>query len=285
MLTIPFSGSKRWAVKKVREIVKSGGYKSIIEPFGGSGVITVNLYNEGLIDTGYINDYDHFFNDFKRALDYKDLIVKDCTAAGMVPQKHTIIDGKNREYIIKNGKRIIRNRAVLPDEYKKVLQDSVKKHVPERYYKLLSNFKNFTHPMVNTHEKITINDFTYYRRNITTTKHRKYLNIVERLHTDSLDYKDFIQKYPPDSDTLLIIDPPYIERDQGAYKGGFNRDDLKQLVRILESLKRDFIFFEDDKTIIESALSNFDNLEYFTVTRSVYTRDWGAYYRRDAGPG
>lgn len=48
MISIPFSGSKRNRYKEVKQIVQDHGYKKVYEAFGGSAVLSVNLFREGI---------------------------------------------------------------------------------------------------------------------------------------------------------------------------------------------------------------------------------------------
>lgn len=83
MISIPFSGTKRYSYKHIKRIVEENGYKTVLEPFGGSGVLSVNLFNDGLVESAIINDYDGFFDDYLEFLDVRDKLIEDCKNAGL----------------------------------------------------------------------------------------------------------------------------------------------------------------------------------------------------------
>ena len=115
MLTIPFSGNKKTRYKEVADIVKRGGYNAVYEPFAGSAVLSVNLYNNKIIEKAVINDYDGLFDIYQEYLDIKEKLVADCLAAGLVKQKE-----------------------LQPPDKREVLQGLVSK-IDKKFWHLLAN--------------------------------------------------------------------------------------------------------------------------------------------------
>ena len=84
MISIPFSGSKRNRYKEVKQNVQDQGYKKVYEAFGGSAVLSVNLFREGIVERAVINDYDRLFDLYPDYLDIKDNLIKKCLEAGFI---------------------------------------------------------------------------------------------------------------------------------------------------------------------------------------------------------
>lgn len=220
MISIPFTGSKRNRYREVKEIVTQGGYTKTYEPFGGSGVLSVNLYNDGLIDKAVINDYDGLFDLYPEYLDLKDDVIKQCLDFGMV----------------KSAKK-------LPAEHSKYLQEIVKGIDHEYWHELSSNFVFSARRASGAR----LSDFVYLTNDVTTDRQRIYLDVVNQLDRDTLDYREFIAKHRGnfDSSTLLIVDPPYINAYQKAYSNQvyFGLAETIELLNLIRDLETDFVFF------------------------------------------
>lgn len=140
MISIPFSGNKRYSYKNVKQIVQEHGYDKVFEPFGGSCVLSVNLFNDGLVQKAVVNDFDHFFDLYPEYLDLKDKVVAEGYKRGLCK----ILNRKN-EYlkIYPDGHEEKVERLALDEKDRAILQDIIKEYVPEnmlKYFFLGSNF-------------------------------------------------------------------------------------------------------------------------------------------------
>lgn len=222
MISIPFLGSKRNYIKQVEEVIKSNGYTKIFEPFGGSCVLSVNAFNDGLIEKAYINDYDHLFDIYPEYLDIKDRLVSELYEKG----------------IFKDVKK-----KKLPVDHQEILQNLVSQ-IDKKYWSLLANNFVFSGRAAG---EINLKDFVYFFNEIGTEKQRYYLSIINQLERSSLDYKDFYKKYQNefDSRSLIIIDPPYLNSVQKHYKNSefFGLADTLELLEATKETGTDFLFF------------------------------------------
>ena len=252
MISIPFVGGKRTSYKYVKPIVQKFKYKSVYEPFGGSGVLSVNLYKDGLVDKAVVNDYDCFFNNYEQYLDYKDWIVEECSKQGFHMTKTDSIS----HYYIENGEKIRLKTRLLSYEKREIIQSYVKQ-IPKKYWRYLALGNNFCFSAIPSRPKVVLSDFCYFHSPLDTTKQREYLAWYRKIESLSLDYKDFIElnKENFDENSLLIIDPPYLNSWQFGYKGEFDLEKTKELIEILKDLKIDFIFFNDNFDLIHELLS------------------------------
>lgn len=238
ILSIPFRGNKRYWLKFVRQLIEENGYKKTVEPFGGSGVLTTNLNAEGLIEHGYINDYDHYFDEYDRIIDIKESLINMLFDMGAVK------DHDNK----------------LPLEYQTALQNAVRQYDGKTRYLLMNNFcyGNFNY---------NVEAFCYFTNNTDMEKERNYLKWYRENTIDHLDFKDFITKYQCD-DGLLILDPPYMNSSTGFYAGTFDERQFEEMVALIPTVDMDVLLFEDGRSIdyIESLLERY-GLEYEKRTK------------------
>lgn len=251
MLSIPFPGNKKDAYKFVRKIFVEGGYRNVLEPFGGSCVLSVNLKNDGLADKAVINDYDGLWERYPEYLDAKDGIVRECYRRGV--RKRSKDGPKKLTYLIENGKKIPIDTLVLEPWECEILQEEVLK-VDRKLWPLLHLGNNFTYP--GWHGGGRIEDFKYFDNYLDTKRQRAYLAAVRLCETPSMDWREFYSHYVPrmDADSLLIIDPPYIGTEQKMYKGGFTLKDTWDLMERTVDTGIDFIFFNHDPALVEELL-------------------------------
>lgn len=246
MISIPFSGTKKNSYKRIKEIVTANNYSAVYEPFGGSGVLSVNLFNDGLVNKAVVNDYDNFFDHYETYLDYKDLVVKECYERGLRKTRH---DKDGYYYFDNNGNKIRQTQMSLDKAGRDILQTVIRENVPEEYWRYLALGTNFTWSLIRTHDFVRLCDFNLFTSQLTTDKQRVYLKVINEIDLDSLDWKEFIDKYKNEieaTNSLLILDPPYINTDQRHYKGAFSEADTLNLIETVKRLNTDFIFFNHD---------------------------------------
>ena len=267
MISIPFTGSKRNCYKRVKELVLSGEYDTVLEPFGGSGVLSVNLYNDGIVDRAIINDYDKLFDIYEEFLDIKDWVVSECYKRGL----HRMNTDKNGHYKLIDGERVYVDNMCLPKEEREILQ-SVIAQVDKKWWRLLTLGTNFCHSIIQTHRKINLTDFTIFNRHLETDKQREYLAVVNQIERDSLDWKDFLEKYKTlyNKKTIIIADPPYINTKQHQYKSGMDTEETIKLLDTLWATGCDFIFFNHELDIANNWLKE-NNLQaqFFEIKKPV----------------
>ena len=242
MISIPFLGSKRNYVRPVEELVSLYGYRKVFEPFGGSAVLSVNLYNDGIIDKAFINDFDHLFDLYPSYLDLKDEIIKKCFDYGMEKSKKKLSE-KDRAFV-----------------------QGLISQVDEDYIPLLANNFVFSGRAA---DKARVTDFNYFFNETGTEKQRHYLSVVNKLDRSTLDYKDFLDKHKNefDSDSLIILDPPYLNSAQKHYKNSefFGLADTIEMLEKVRDTGVDFLYFNmverDTKKLLEALGFNIVNMQ------------------------
>ena len=259
MISVPFSGSKRFSYKAVRKIAEAGNYDAVYEPFGGSCVLSVDLFNDGLVKKAVTNDYDHFFTLYPEYLDLKDKVVDECYKRGLLRTTSNSKDGVIR--FNPDGTKEPVGRKTLSESDKAILRDVISQYVPEKYWKYFVLGNNFTYSAASSTRKTKLNDFCLFNAYLKTDRQRKYLEVLSQIQMEHLDWKDFIKKYESEINdkSLLILDPPYVGTNQDQYQGQFSVEETKLLIKTAASLGCDFIFFNHDMDQVEEWL---DGLNY-----------------------
>lgn len=196
MISIPFSGSKKFSYKNVKPIVEAGGYETVYEPFGGSCVLSANLYNDRIVKRAVINDYDGLFDLYPKYLDYKDWIVEECYKYGIkrrVKSNDPNTGKWSLYYRDDNGEKVWGKSKLKEDEIE--FLQSLVSQVPKKYWRLLTYGSNFTFSAVSSGKVIKLSDFIYFQNYLKTDKQRKYLDVINRLERTRLDYREFFKRY------------------------------------------------------------------------------------------
>lgn len=237
--SIPFIGSKRNEVKQIYEIAKD--YTKVIEPFGGSCVISANLKANG-IPVCIANDYDRLFDNFDEIIEAKETVVNKLFELGFTKSK-----------------------KLLPDHQKKQLREICKDYPPYVLRYLSANFMFSGRRTQYLGEDV--NHFSYFCNHTDVEREREYLKLIDDIQLDSLDYKDFIDKYV-DKNTLVVLDPPYLNATQKTYHNElyFGVAETIEVIQQIIEHEADFILFNTNKKDIKKLLELFD-LDYVIDSR------------------
>ncbi|CVK17217.1 Site-specific DNA-adenine methylase [Apibacter mensalis] len=223
LLKISFSGSKANRVIEINELIKNKKYKRVVEVFGGSCCISNNLKRDNIVPEVVANDYDKYFDNFEYHINYKEKLINQLIELGFEKSK----------------------RALCEDQKEKLQNLIIKIQDNKNLLKYLS--KNFVFSAVRNMGDIKVSDFSYFMNDLSTKQDREFYINLKNVHLDSLDYKDFLQKYITfnDRNTLIIVDPPYLNSFQKQYSNGtyFGLCETIRLLKIVKQLKNDFIFF------------------------------------------
>lgn len=247
LLKISFSGSKINRVREIEGLIKTKKYKRVVEVFGGSCCISNNLKRDNIVQEAVANDYDQYFNNFEEYIRYKEKLIAKLIDLGFV-----------------------KSRKPLP----KTQQDQLQRIIREikdnkRLLRYLS--KNFVFSARQAATNINISDFIYFTCELSVKKDQDFYNNLKNIQLDSLDYKDFIRKYVRynDRDTLIILDPPYLNSYQKQYENTFfGLCETISLLNMMKNLKNDFIYFNMvEKDSIE--LLNLLGFNYIYQTKKV----------------
>ena len=252
-MSIPFPGSKRYAYKAVKAIAQGHGYDTVLEPFGGSCVLSVNLMADGLVKRAVAGDYDLFFADYGDYLDVRDKLTDLCFKSGLKRTYHCDSGGKRRENLAvdSDGNVTAIDRRVLSMEDRETLQKLVLQTVPQRLWRHFYMGSKFVHSSLSIKGEgdYSIGDFRYFDGYLKSDREREYLKALGNVELECLDYRDFIEKHRGEitPKTLLILDPPYVGASQYQYQGEFTERDTVEMLDLANGLGCDYIFFNHDR--------------------------------------
>lgn len=257
MISIPFPGNKKVSYKTVKPIVEENDYSTVLEVFGGSGVLSVNLFNDKVVDKVILNDYDKLFDTYEEFCDIKDYLVKECKKLGL---RKSYNDKIGCYTFDDDGNKVYRKSELLDTGDQEKLQ-SVVNTIDKKWWRLLSFGTNFCYNITTTHEHIRLDDFKIFSRHLETDNQRKYLEVVRQIERVSLDWKDFLDKYESliNENTLVILDPPYIDTKHCHYAHSFTEKDTVELLERMRSLNCDYIFFNNDESKVQTLLKDFNS--------------------------
>lgn len=288
MISVPFSGSKRYCYKAVKEIAQNGAYSAVYEPFGGSCVLSVNLMRDGVVKRAVANDYDRFFDGYEEYLNLKDFVVAECYRHGLERTTH---DKNGWKRVCGDGSEKPVKSRILDLKQREWLQAFFGDNIPQKFWRYFSLGNNFTHSAVSSHKEIKLKDFCLFNGYLKTDKQREYLKALERVTLERLDWRDFIGKHRSrmDSGSLLVLDPPYVNTAQDQYSGQFTEEDTLELVMAASDTGRDFLFFNHDPEKVRKWLDGLE-FELFLIRNSKLTAnrnrlDAMAYVRQTERPG
>lgn len=234
MISVPFSGSKRYRYKEVKEIAQNGPYSAVFEPFGGSCVLSVNLMRDRVIKRAVANDYDGLWEIYPEYLRIKERIVGRLEEAG-----------------------IQKSQKPLGPKQCGLLQSLIK-DVPKKYWQLLAD--NFVFSACRASGDYGLSSFRYFMNNTDMGKQWEYLNEIGRIELERLDYREFLEKRRPEfegnPDALVILDPPYLNSIQKQYKNGlfFGVSETIELLEYMRDCGCDFIFFNQNSRDMKAIL-------------------------------
>ena len=213
MLKIPYPGNKAAFYKSFFEFFKKRPYDRVYEPFGGSGVLSVNLYIDGLTDDAVINDYDGFFDDYKEYLDIKDYVVREAQKRGV---RRMNSDDYGHFRYRNDGTKEYVDGVVLPENEQKILQG------------IISGVDN-----------------KLFMRHLETDVQREFMDVMDNFTIESMDYRDFLSRHKDEfnHNTLIIADPPYVGKKQAVINDKYNGDDHRILLDQLMATGSDFVIF------------------------------------------
>lgn len=258
MYKIDFVGSKINRYKEILKIAKEGGYKNIIEIFGGSMVISTNIQNEGFFVIA--NDFDYFKEKLKNK-------IVDIEALHLYLKETEFYNRDFQKYMKLNEKE----KDILYNYLKDKSIDFIK-NISKLF--VFSQSSGDIEEITNKEAVLKKLQYRCYNNIDEYIKKRKiYLNELLKVKTDNLDYLDFIEKYKDiinSKDTLLIADPPYLNTSQKWYTNSkyFSIKETIDLLQQVKKLKCDVLFFNQNKKDMNSLLDLF-NFEYSIYIKNV----------------
>lgn len=257
VISIPFPGTKRYSYKHIKRIFTDGGYEVFMEPFGGSGVLSVNLHKDKLAKKIFLNDYDRYFDRFPEALDKKDWVVKKMNERGIFRSSGSFSNSYRYTNAEETDKYPIKTH--LLDEPERLYLQSLMIEVGEEWWRMLSFGSCFNHACTPAKKRIKVTDFKYFKSRTSTDRGREYMEYIEEIPRDSLDWEEFLDTHKDDisEKTLIVLDPPYFGTMDSMYSDGFTEAETLKILSKMKELGADFVFFNNDLEWMTKAIKSF----------------------------
>lgn len=228
---LPFLGQKRNWLKRLRTLDLSG--RTVIDLFGGSGIVAHTLKHQNPTARVIWNDYDNFIE-----------------RIAMIKETELLRQSLRADAVSK--------RIRVSEEEKFSMLKVIKSH--ERTYGrvdwiTLSSWLLYPGNYAHDYEDLAKRGW-YYSVVQTPLTAEGYLVGVERV---SLDFRALLAQYEDDPNVVYIADPPYIMTNQTGYVGKSGKFfKLADGVALIQALhKKPALFFSSPKSETDSLFNVF----------------------------
>lgn len=230
---LPFVGQKRFFLKHFRKVLdehipNNGEGWTIIDVFGGSGLLSNNAKHLKPAATVIFNDFDNYSERLKHVADSNRLRQQLMDVLCDYPRQ-TLLDKSIKHQVI----------AVI---------EKFKGNIDIR---VLSTWLLFAGNHVNNLDELYASHLYNSLRRTDFPDVDDYLIGVEVV---SESYETLIPEYANQPKTLLIFDPPYVNTQQGAYaqKEYFG---MVQFLKLMQYVRPPYIFFSSTRSELPTYLN------------------------------
>lgn len=196
MFYFSYPGNKRNEIKNLDNLLNNVKYTKVVEPFGGSCAFSISEYLKNKELEIYISDIDDELTSFCNNF-----------------YKHDEMIMNNVLNFVSN----IKNKEEYDRFYKKFCNKIDQSNIVDfcSYYLFKRTCYDIRHGLYYSNKKITLNSLK---------KNKDYLNEFFKNHTyNCVDYKTIFEQFKNDEDSLLFLDPPYINSNCDLYYGFNNQ--------------------------------------------------------------
>ena len=223
---LPFRGSKRYYVKRFREVLaQTQDIDTVVDLFGGSGLLS-RVAKDSLPNCRVIyNDFDHYDERLANVANTNALL------RSIAPLLENMPD----------------NKKVPTETKEKILElcaEAEKKHTVD--YITLSASLLFSGNWAQSCEELSKQ--TMYNRMVRTDYDvTNYLNGLEVTH---YDYRELFNAHKSNKKALFLLDPPYLQTEHSAYKADtyWQLKDYLDVLTLLSGTK--YVLFTSGKSQI-----------------------------------
>ena len=221
---LPFMGQKRKFIKAFKQVLSAySDDVTIVDLFGGSGLLSHVAKREKPNATVVYNDYDN----------YQRRIAAIPRTNALLARIRAITDKLPRGKMIRQPHRDEILRLIAAEEQSGFVD-----------YITLSSSILFSMKYANNMEELKKETFysTTRRSDYDATGYLDGLTIVRR------DYKALFTEYRDMPNVLFLVDPPYLSTDVGTYSMSWKLADYLDVLTVLQG--HDFIYFTSNKSQI-----------------------------------
>lgn len=252
---LPFQGQKRNFIKifnrELKKLCDDGDGWTIIDVFGGSGLLAHNAKYTCRKARVIYNDYDDFQSRLSRISETEQI----------------------RKELLSLTKDIDKDNPI-PLEIKNKIIDYLKNKEKEREidYLTISSYLIYSGNLIRSVEDESIPRNLYHRIPLNTLDCKGYLTGVEIVRKCFTE----LMKEKINGKVLYLLDPPYINTQQGYFRNNNHYFGLLEQLKLFDLIKPSFFYFTSSKSEIMNIISSgykyseiFNHAKTFKTTNTV----------------
>lgn len=224
---LPFAGQKRRWLKQLEPIIRSlPSNTTFVDVFGGSGLVSRLCKDIHPAARVIYNDYDNYSERLRHIKETEQL----------------------RQEIV-SILSSIKHNARVPDEYKTLVLRAIQAH-QDRYHYVdwitLSGWLLFTNNFAYSLEDLASRGFYAHPSRTALSDADASERYLRGLEIVSVDYRELLSVYKDVSNTILILDPPYLSTECSGYRGSsWSCDDYLDLLTSMPT--NNYLYFSSTK--------------------------------------
>lgn len=219
---LPFQGQKRRFISDFKEVLKQfDDIDTVVDLFGGSGLLSHVAKRERPDLRVVYNDYDHYCDRLKN------IAVTNEILSRIRPLMATLQPDKK-----------------VPEDTRQKVVDILNSYPPPLDYITLSSSLLFSGKWAKTHEEL-VTQTMYCKVKQTDYEAGGYLDGLEIVH---MDYRELFDIHKGNKKVLFLLDPPYLSTDCGSYESYWKLSDYLEVLKLLVGTR--YIYFTSNKSQI-----------------------------------
>lgn len=224
---LPFAGQKRRWLKQLEPIIRSlPSNTTFVDVFGGSGLVSRLCKDIHPAARVIYNDYDNYSERLRHIAETEHL----------------------RQEIV-SILSSIKHNARVPDEYKILVLRAIQAH-QDRYHYVdwitLSGWLLFTNKFAYSIADLKATGLYAHPSRTALSDADASERYLRGLEIVSVDYRELLSVHKDASNTILILDPPYLSTECSGYRGGsWSCDDYLDLLTSMPA--NNYLYFSSTK--------------------------------------
>lgn len=221
---LPFQGQKRRFVKDFREVLKKfDDVTTVVDLFGGSGLLSHVTKRERPDVRVVYNDYDHFCDRLASVMTTNEILAR-----------------------IRPVLRDVERDKKVPAEQRARILAIISEYSEKGYvdYITLGSSLLFSGKWAKSFQELS-KETMYNVVRKADFDVSGYLDGLEVVHKD---YRELFARFKDDRDVLFLIDPPYLATDAGSYENYWRLADYLDVLKLLVGTR--YVYFTSNKSQI-----------------------------------
>lgn len=224
---LPFAGQKRRWLRQLEPIVRSlPPNTTFVDVFGGSGLVSRLCKDIHPTARVIYNDYDNYSERLRHIKETEQL--RQEIVSILAPLKHN---------------------SRIPEEYKALVLRAVQAYEKRCQYVdwvTLSGWLLFTNNFAYSLEDLASRGLYAHPSRTALSDADASERYLRGLEIVSVDYRELLSAYKDASNTILILDPPYLSTECGGYRGSsWSCDDYLDLLTSMPT--NNYLYFSSTK--------------------------------------